>query len=284
MAKQEVAVKKENPLADQMPDFMREDIGKGTEAVSASSVETPRLKLIQKISPELDVYNDLRAGEFFHTILEKSLGTEVRICPIYTDERYILWRPQEDGGGILARADDGVHWNPPDATFQVKLKDGTGVRWTTRRTVAASGLDRWGSSNPANPDSPPAATKMFSIVCSFPDMPDLPPAVVTLQRSSVTVGKKFMGKLKITRAPSFGLIFTMSAVNETNKAGQGFLNYQFIGDGKVQDETFYRSNREYYELFKAQGVQIRDMDSLQTEDTEANSGSATDGPTNGPKY
>lgn len=277
---QAVAVKSGGAVADVIPDFMKDDIGKGTENVSATSVETPRIKLIQKISPELDVYNDLRAGEFFHTILEQSLGTEVRICPIYTDERYILWRPQEDGGGILARADDGVHWSPADAIFAVKLKDGTNVTWRTARTVAASRLDQWGSSNPANTDSPPAATKMFNIVCSFPDDPDLPPAVVTLQRSSVTVGKKFMGKLKITRAPSFGLIFKMTAVNDTNKAGQTFLNYSFIGDGKVQDEGFYRANREYYELFKAQGVQIRDVESLQTEDTEAK----TEENVGGPKY
>lgn len=284
MAKQEVAVKATTAVAaEAIPDFMKEHIGLGHEAISATSVEVPRIKLIQKISPELDTFNDLRAGDFFHTILERSLGTEIRICPIYTDERYILWRPQEDGGGILARADDGIHWHPAPAEFSVKLKDGTPVTWRTERTVAGSGLDKWGSSKPGNPDSPPAATKMFSIVCTFPDDPDLPPAVVTLQRSAVTVGKKFMGKLKITRAPSFGLIFKMGSVGETNKAGQGYLNYSFTSDGKVTDEGFYRSNYEYYKLFKEQGVQIRDMEGLQTEDTEAAGASDTASGT-GPKY
>lgn len=282
MAKQAVAVKENTAVAEAIPDFMKEHIGLGTEAVSASSVETPRIKLIQKISPELDTFNDLKAGDFFHTILEKSLGTEIRICPIYVDERYILWRPQEDGGGILARADDGIHWHPAPAEFNVKLKDGTPVTWKTERTVMASRLDQWGSSKPGNSDSPPAATRMFNMVVSFPDDPELPPAVVTLQRSAVTVGKKFMGKLKITRAPSFGLIFKMGSVVDTNKAGQAYLNYTFTGDGKVMDEPFYRSNFEYYKLFKAQGVQIKDMESLQDEDTEVTGAGASD--TGGPKY
>lgn len=283
MAKQAVAVKdtKSTAVADALPDFMKDDIGKGTEGISSSSVEIPRIKLIQKISPELDTFNDLRAGDFWHTILEQSLGTEVRICPIYVDERFILWRPQEDGGGILARADDGIHWHPAPAEFKVKLKDGTGVTWRTEKTVAGSKLDLWGSQNPSNPDSPPAATKMFNMVVSFPDDPDMPPAVVTLQRSAVTVGKKFMGKLKITRAPSFGLIFKMGSKVETNKAGQAFLNYTFVGDGKVTDEGFYRANRDSYEFFKKQGVQIKDVESLQTEDTEVSSGGDTG---NGPKY
>lgn len=276
MAKQAVTVKKDNAISDAIPDFMKDDIGKGHEAVSASSVEVPRIKLIQKISPELDTFNNLRAGEFWHTILEQSLGTEVRICPIYIDERFILWRPQEDGGGILARADDGIHWHPAPATFNVKLKDGTAVTWRTEKTVAASRLDQWGSQNPSNPDSPPAATRMFNMVVTFPDDPEMPPAVVTLQRSAVTVGKKFMGKLKITRAPSFGLIFKMGSVNETNKAGQGFLNYSFVGDGKVTDEAFYRSNRDWYEFFKAQGLAVKDVESLQTEDTEANATTGED--------
>lgn len=263
-----VTVKKDNAVGDALPDFMKDHIGLGTENISAASVETPRIKLLQKISPELETYNDLKAGDFFHTIMEQSIGTEVRVCPIWTDERYILWRPQETGGGILARADDGIHWSPAPAEFNVKLKSGVEVVWRTTPTVAASGLDKWGSSNPADPDSPPAATKMFNMVVTFPDIPDLPPAVVTLQRSSVTVGKKFMGKLKITRAPSFGLIFKMKGIPDKNKAGQSFLNYSFIGDGNVTDKSFYESNFEYYKLFKSQGVRIRDEASLQTEDTE----------------
>lgn len=276
MAKASTAVTtapKNEVAASAMPSFMEEYVGLGTEAISNTSVEIPRIKLIQAISPELDTYNNLKAGDFFHTILEESLGPKLRICPIWTDERYILWRPQETGGGILARAEDGIHWSPPDATFNVKLKSGKDVVWKTARTVAASGLDRWGSSDPDNTDSPPAATKMFNMVVTFPDQPDLPPAVITLQRSSVTVGKKFMGKLKINRTPSFGLIFVMQGVTDTNKAGQKFLNYQFTGDGMVTDEGLFRNNLEYYKLFKAQGLAIRDEESLQQEDNEGSTDS-----------
>lgn len=270
MAKQAVAVQETKAVSSAqapIPDFMKGDVGLGTENIGVGSVETPRIKLIQKISPELETYNDLKAGEFFHSILEQSLGTSIRVCPIYVDERYILWRPQEDaGGGILARADDGIHWSPANAEFKVKLKSGKEVTWRTAKTVAASRLADWGSSDPSDTNSPPAATKMFNIVVTFPDDPDMPPAVVTLQRSSVGIGKKFMGKLKITRAPSFGLIFKMASVSDTNKVGQTFLNYSFISDGTVTDEAFYRSNREYYQMFKEQGVQIRDMESLQDDE------------------
>lgn len=267
MAKaQAVAVKKENAVQSVLPEFMQAQVGMGTEAVDASSAEIPRIKLMQKISPELEEYNFLKAGDMFHTLAEKSLGSEIRITPIYVDQRYILWRPQESGGGILARADDGIHWTPGSATFAVKLKSGQDVTWTTRPTVEASGLDKWGSSNPADPNSPPAATKMFNLVVTFPDDPDMPPAVVTLQRSSIKVARRFIGKLKITRAPSFGLIFKMKSIDDKNGVGQSFKNYFFQADGMVEDKEVYDRNFEFYKLFKAQGIQVKDLESAQEED------------------
>lgn len=267
MAKTAVAVK-ETTSVTILPEWMKQDIGLGTENIGASDTEVPRIKLCQKISPELDTFNDLKAGDFFHTLAEKSLGREVRVTPIYTDIRYILWRPQDTGGGILARADDGVHWSPSASEFEVELKKGgPKVKWRTAKTVAQSGLADWGSSNPADPNSPPAATRMYNLVVTLPDYPDLPPAVVTLQRASIGVARKLMGKLKITRAPSFGLYFKMASFSDKNGAGQEFLNYAFTADGIITDQEEYDKNRAFYDYFKSQGVNIKDMEGLQDEPT-----------------
>lgn len=263
MAKNAVVIKNETQLT--LPGFMTEYIGMGTERMDASSVETPRIKLIQKISPELDTHNDLKAGDFFHTVAEISMGPVVRVTPIFVTQSFLLWRPQETGGGILARADDGVHWNIPNGEFQVKLKSGQDVVWKTAPTIAQSGLDQWGSSNPADPNSPPAATRMYNIVVSFPDDPDMPPAVVTLQRASIRVARKFIGKLKITRAPSFGLIFKMTSVEDSNAAGQKFSNFAFASDGMVEDKDIFERNLEMYKFFEKQGVQVKDLESTQTD-------------------
>lgn len=261
MARTEVAVKKEQSLA--LPDFMKEHAGLGTEALGAGDVEIPRVKLMQALSPELEEYSTLKQGDFFHTLAEENLGKSVRVCPIYIDNRFILWRPREAGGGILARADDGVHWSPPNGEWTVKLKGGAEVKWRTAPTVAQSGLDQWGSYNPADPNSPPAATRMYNVVLTFPDRPDTPPAVVTLQRSAIRVARRFIGKLKITRAPSFGLIFEMSSVKDKNAAGETYNNFAFKGDGVVMDKRVFDANYELYQYFKTQGIQVKDLESAQ---------------------
>lgn len=265
MAKQAVAVK-EVAGAVALPDFMKEHSHLGTEALGAGDVEIPRIKLMQALSPELEEFNDLKQGDFFHTLAEQNLGKELRVTPIYVDSRFILWRPRESGGGILARADDGKHWSPADTDFQVKLKGGAEVRWRTAKTVEESGLAEWGSSNPSDPNSPPAATKMYNLVVTLPDIPDLPPAVVTLQRASISVARRFIGKLKISRAPSFGLVFTMSSFKDKNDAGQDFYNYQFRAAGMVEDKTVYEQNYEYYNFFRTQGVKVKDIEGVQDDD------------------
>lgn len=264
MAKTAVAVKDDAQLA--LPDFMQGQEGLGTENLGTGDVAVPRIKLMQAISPELEEFNELRAGVFWHALAEQNFGTEVRICPIFIDKSFILWRPLKSGGGILARALDGQHWNPPNGEFAVKLDSGRDVTWRTAPTVAASGLAEWGSSDPADTNSPPAATRMFNVACTFPDFPDLPPAVITLQRASIKVAQKFVGKLKITRAPSFGLIFNMSSFKDKNAAGREFFNYAFKADGMIQDKVQYERNFEMYKLFKAQGVNVKDLESAQEDE------------------
>lgn len=277
MAKQSVAVKEENTQLA-LPGFMQDQVGLGTEALDSSAVEVPRIKLLQALSPELTEYNGIVQGHFWHSLMEQDLGSTVRITPIYIDSKFLLWRPRESGGGILARADNGINWSPPNTEFLVKLKGGQEVKWKTANTVAASRLDQWGSSNPADSSSPPAATRMYNIVATFPDFPDMPPAVITLQRAAIKVARRFIGKLKITRAPSFGLIFDMTAVSDRNSSGQSFWNYGFKGSGMVQDETVYRRNHDYYKYFATQGVNVKDIEEAQNDDIPADDGSSKDGP------
>ena len=158
MAKQAVAVKDE-PKQLVMPGFMAGEVGLGTEKLGAGDAEVPRIKLMQALSPELVEY-DIRAGNFWHTLAEENMGSEVRISPIFIDVRFILWRPRKSGGGILARADDGQHWSPPNGEFAVKLDSGKEVTWKTAPTVDQSRLAEWGSMDPSDTNSPPAATRM----------------------------------------------------------------------------------------------------------------------------
>lgn len=244
----------------QLPGFVRKYASQG--GLGLGDGEIPRLKLLQVQSPELIKFSNAREGEFWHSLIDDRIGSTVRICPIYIDWRFILWRPREAGGGILARADDGKHWTPADTEFTVKLESGHEVKWRTARTVTASGLHRRGSYNPSDPKSPPAATRMYSIVCSFPDRQDLPPAVVLLQRAATKAATKLIGKLKVLRAPSFGVIVEMAAVEAKSPSGD-FYKYDFEVAGPVEYKPFYEQNFAQYRFFMQQGLKVKDLEGAQ---------------------
>jgi hypothetical protein len=243
-----------------LPAFVRNYAGLGRLGVGDG--EIPRLKLLQAQSAELVKFNNAREGEFWHSLIDDRLGSTLRICPIYIDWRFVLWRPREAGGGILARADDGKHWTPADTEFTVKLESGHQVKWRTASTVAASGLNKRGSYNPADPKSPTAAARMYSIVCSFPDHRDFPLAVVTLQRAAARSATKLISKLKILRAPSFGVIVEMASFERKSASGDVY-HYAFEVVSPVEDKVFYEENFARYRFFMQRGLKVKDLESAQ---------------------
>jgi hypothetical protein len=240
------------------PAFLQDHPG----IVSLGNVEIPRLKLLQASSPELTEFDNAKQGEFWHSLINKSVGSTVRICPVYISWSFILWRPLEAGGGILARADDGKHWTPADSEFTVKLKSGDEVTWRTAHTVTASGLTKRGSYNPNDPKSPAAATRMYSVVCSFPDRQDWPPAVLILHGTALKAATKLIDQLKILRAPSFGVILEMSSFKDKSPSG-AFDNYAFEIDGPVENKAFYEENSRQYRFFIEQGLKVKDLENAQ---------------------
>lgn len=244
----------------QLPGFVRKYGGQG--GLGLGDGEIPRLKLLQAQSPELVRCDNARQGEFWHSLIDDRIGPTVRICPIYIDWRFILWRPREAGGGILARADDGKHWTPADTEFTMKLESGHEVKWRTARTVAASGLNKRGSYDPSDAKSPAAATRTYSVVCSFPDRPDWPPAVVLLQGRAAKAATNLIGQLKVLRAPSFGVIVEMTSIEAKSPSGD-FYNYAFAVAGPVEDKTFYEQNFARFRFFMQQGLKVKDLEGAQ---------------------
>jgi hypothetical protein len=244
----------------QLPGFVRKYASQ--DGLGLGDGEIPRLKLLQARSPEVIKFSNAREGEFWHSLVDDRIGPNVRICPIYIDWRFILWRPRQAGGGILARADDGKHWEPADTEFTVKLESGQEVKWRTARTVAESGLNKRGSSDPSDPKSPPAAARMYSIVCSFPDRRDLPPAVVTLQRAATKAATNLIGQLKVLRAPSFGVIVEMASSRGKSPSGE-FYKCAFAVTAPVEDKTFYERNFAQFRFLMQQGLKIKDLEGAQ---------------------
>jgi hypothetical protein len=284
-------------LSDQekLPDYLREDVGSlGLENITSEDLAIPRIKLMQGLSPEKEKFSFLKNGDFFHTAHEIAIPKPFLAVPIYVNKSYILWRPRSMQGGILARARDGRHWQPADVAFNINLSakesGPANVVWKTKKTVAESGLAEWGSMNPNDPNSPPAATLMYNILLAFPANPDLSPAVLTFQRTQIKAAQQFHLKLKSAQRPIFQMVVEFDSFLD-HQGGNDFYSIKtnlkgFFGTVRKWRESDkeawlcgnklqYESYKALYETISHEGLDIRDEEGLQNDETS----SETDGPT-----
>ena len=91
---------KANPPAIINADVFFEDAGVGVQDLNTEDLAIPFLKVLQKMSPELDDL-DVRAGDIFNTVTKDGVsGKEgVRVIPCAYRLEHIEWEPRGTGSG-----------------------------------------------------------------------------------------------------------------------------------------------------------------------------------------
>jgi len=197
----------------------------------------PRIKLMQAISPELVDFPEAKAGQFWHTIAQQNLGPTIKAIPIIISKSYVLWAPRGDDRGILARAMDGIHWDPADAEFTVKPKNSPqSITYRTKKTVAESRLDQFGTSIPGDNNSPPAASLTYNMMWHLLDFPDLSPSIVINTRSSVKPMQQLLSRIDAKPVPHYLQVYTIGSVQQKGAEGP-YFNFTYTGTGFADKDT-----------------------------------------------
>lgn len=254
--------------AAQLPDYLRDVTGaSGLQGLEMSDFIVPRVKLMQGLSEEPKMFDDAKVGEFWLNVLDQPLGPTFDFIPISNRKRYLLSTPMgSTPTGILARAEDGIHWTPPNGSWDIKLKgERQAITWKTAPTVRESGLAEFGSANPHDSNSNPAATLFYDYLVYLPDHPDISPVLLSLSRTASKKARDLNGKIEFSKKPMQALRFTASVAEESNNEGQKYGNYVFQRNGWATEDEFkgctalgerykeYRGADEEGEVAEAQG-------------------------------
>ena len=204
--------------------------------IDSSDRIIPRVKLIQAISPELMDYPEAKAGQFWHTVAQENIGPTVKAIPIIIRKSYVLWAPRNDDRGILARAMDGVHWDPADAEFRVKPKGSPNeVVYSTKKTVAESRLDQFGTSIPGDPNSAPAASLTYNMMWYLVDFPHLSPSIIINTRSSVKPMQQLLSRIDSKPVAHYLQVYDIGSVQQKGAEGP-YFNFAYTGAGFANEE------------------------------------------------
>ena len=226
--------------------------------LDVSDVKPPMVKLLQATSPEAAEQPGARAGEFWLTGQNINLGPEITGTPILLRKSYVIWNPTRglDSKGPLATAGDGIHWDTPNQEFTVFFPNNqTPYTWRTKRTVAESGLDKFGSSQPDNPRSKPAASLTYQMLWAF-KLPDGRPqlGVITNSSAGIKPAKELFGMID-GRKPldHYFLRFRIEAVRLNPRPGEYFFGYKYFAAGLVDNEAEGDAYKAMYERYRKAG-------------------------------
>lgn len=253
-----------SPATSNVPDFMRNDRS-GKDNIDQDDKIIPRVSLMQGTHDEVE-QGLVLAGSFWHTLLEEDLGEEIDdLVIVHHSKRFMLWRPRHEGGGVLARASDGRNWDVQfrGMEFEVapsKDRPRHKVKWKISedgKVGRGIGLGDWGTSDPENVDSQPAATLSHVLVCVSLSKLHLGPFVVTLQRTSEKPARKLLGAIDMDMAPIYGQVYRMYAKDESSPSGD-YKQYAFSKNGHVQDQEIYERLKGFNEVFTQEGVKYND--------------------------
>lgn len=224
-----------------MPAYLREkQVDALPEGFDASDLIIPRMKLLQSTNEEVTTFDNAKIGIFWHNVLNEGLGTEVEFVVASYRKKFLLMAPMNDPRGVLARAEDAVHWSPPNASFEVKLKNIKEPQiWKTKPTVAESGLDKFGSSVAGDEDSKPAAVLIYEFMIYLRQFPQYSPIIMSLARSQAKRGKDLISKITYRGAALSGMAFKAVVTDEVGDEGP-YKNVSFQNDGWATEEEYNR--------------------------------------------
>jgi hypothetical protein len=227
--------------------------------LDASDIKPPEVKLLQATSPECAEQPGAVAGSFWLTGQNINLGPEIApATPIILRKSYVLWNPTKglDSKVPLAVASDGVHWDIPNQTFEVYFPNNrTPYKWATKRTVAESGLDKFGSSQPDNPRSTPAASMTYQMLWAF-RLPDGRPqlGVITNSRTGIKPMKELFGMIDGKGVDHFFQRFRIQAIRISLRPGEYFFGYKYFAvDNSDMSEAEGDSYKALHERFRKAG-------------------------------
>lgn len=227
----------------------------GDETIESEDISIPRLKIGQSMSPEVKDGN-IKEGALFINVTGQTLWDPDDKAPLQAlivarNKEFILWRPVEDGGGILARAqrvqdpNTGAvryKWDQPNKSFEVKVGGKIKQTWTTKtfcgfgkgKAVADLAADEdnlglWGSEISNDPESSPAATAHHNYLLMLPAHNNLI-AAISLSRSQAKVAMNLNAAIKMgdRRYPLPVRKFFFSTVTESTDDFK-YKNWKFEG-------------------------------------------------------
>lgn len=181
-ANKEVKVKEETAMA--MYEGMDQQDGGGFENADSDSFSVPFIKVLQKMSPQVDEDHDeyiegAKAGMLFNSVTKKLYPDGLNVIPCHYVRTFLEWVPRSAGGGLV---------NVFEADAGLKLMASTVRDEETNRDMLPNGNEL-------------QDTRVHYMLVED-DEGGFEPAIISLSRTQIKSSKDWMSQMKQWKLPN----------------------------------------------------------------------------------
>ena len=242
--KQESSVpEKRNEEPTALPALYEGDAGVGFEKTTSDDYALPFLKLLQKMSPEVDPdsgahVDGARPGMYYDTATGELLES-VDFIPCYYHRAIVEWHDREEGGGFVAQHEPGY-----EQKFQRSDKGG---RWIT-------------------PEGTYLADTRYFFGLRLKNGGDVTHDVISFGSTQIKKSRAWLTRmqaLKFTRSdnsratlPIFAHVWRLTSIPEENDKGS-WRGYKVDLVGPISDTNPIRAAKEAHDMFRDAAARFR---------------------------
>ena len=212
-------------VSKDVPAHVLKGTGLGNEEVGKDHLQTPRVKLIQTMSNEVDKNHSeyiekLAPGDFLNSVTKENYGTEMYVLNVKFTEDFVVWKKREIGGGLV-----GNFKSLAEATDYLNAQDLDVDQHDVIQTQSHLLIQK-------NSESGELGI----------------PFIMDFASSKLRVSRSWNSQIQTKGGDRFASLWKMRSVQTANKVGQKFMNLTVDFEGWATEDDYLEAKQLYESL------------------------------------
>lgn len=211
---------------NKVPDHVKnqEGSGLGNEQVGVEHLAIPRLKLLQKMSDEVDRHHEnyvegAQDGDFINSLDKSLYGTSLVVVNLKFSDDFVVWKKREKGGGFLGN-------------FSTQAE-------------AQAAIDE--QEDPDHYDITQTHSHLLVMLDETTGQMSKP-IIMDMSSSKLRVSRTWNSQINMKGGDRFSGVWRLNSKQTQNRAGNSFANVDVSWMGWATDEI-YDQCKAIYEAF-----------------------------------